>query len=146
MNSASDDAKVVLFADDDEDDLYMCERALRKTGMNVDVRLVPSAQALIQWLEGDGHCADRQEFPLPDLIVTDLKTTDLTGVDVLQWINDHRQSFDIPIIVHTGSADADEKKQCMDLGAIACIAKEPRCTELTRTIIDLLHLHPVDAD
>ena len=142
MTSDNCNPKVVLFAEDDVDDLYMCQRAVRNVGAAINMRIVPSALGVIKWLEGQGQCRNRDEFPMPELIVTDLKTPELSGIDLLRWIRGHPQFDDLPVIVHSGFGNPNELHECRQLGATACITKNSDCTELTQTIVDLLHLQP----
>lgn len=72
----------------------------------------------------------------PDVMVLDLKMPGMGGVEVLRKTKEAHP--DVAIIVLTGHGSADDKKQCMELGAFAYLNKPVDIAELTE-IIDEAH-------
>src|SRR5207248_367758 len=58
-----------------------------------------------QILQGAGKFADRELFPLPCLVLLDLKLPDVMGLDVLKWI---RQESGLPLAVVMLSASSED--------------------------------------
>ena len=75
--------KPILVADDNADDLLLLKRALHVTWVlspNMDVH---DGEEAIGYLEGTGEYRNREMFPIPILLLLDLKMPHKTGFDVL---------------------------------------------------------------
>lgn len=68
----------------------------------------------------------------PDCILLDLLMPDLDGREVLQKLRE--QESRVPVIVLTADIQASSRQQCLDLGAIAVLAKPPDPQELSAAI------------
>ena len=80
---------VILVADDDENDTLLLERAFKKVGVEMPVRVCRDGAEAMEYLKGEGKYADRTEYPFPRVLVTDLKMPKCTGFDLLQWLQNH---------------------------------------------------------
>jgi CheY-like chemotaxis protein len=78
--------QIVLLVEDSDDDRFFALRALKKAGF-VNVRHVEDGQVAVHYLGGEGKYADRVAFPLPAVILLDLKIPELNGHQVLEWID-----------------------------------------------------------
>src|SRR3954468_12135150 len=67
------------------------------------------------YLNGIGEFADREEYPWPDILVTELRLGKVTGFDILECVR--RESPRPVIAVLTVSEDVIDKKRAMELGA-----------------------------
>ncbi|MGZ4961172.1 MAG: hypothetical protein ACXWBP_02600 [Limisphaerales bacterium] len=76
--------KKILFVEDDRNDIILCQYALEKSRLKVQFQFVRDGAEAIEYLTGAGQYADRQKFPCPDIIVTDLKMPCLDGLRL--WI------------------------------------------------------------
>src|SRR3954464_4141460 len=80
-------ARKLLIVDDSEDDRFFLERELKKALPRCSiVGIVYDGEAAIDYLSGARRFADRSIFPLPDVIVLDLKMPRVNGYDVLRWL------------------------------------------------------------
>src|SRR6266852_2272704 len=77
---------VVLHVDDDSNDTLLLQAAARKAGARFTLLNVPDGEQAMTYLSGMGPYADRSRYPLPALIILDLKMPRLTGVEILKWI------------------------------------------------------------
>lgn len=64
--------KPILLAEDDENDVFFFQRAMSKTGTIHPLQVARDGQEAIDYLQGAGKFAGREEFPLPGLILLDL--------------------------------------------------------------------------
>jgi CheY-like chemotaxis protein len=107
---------LVLLAEDSEDDGLLLEMAF---GQLDRLRLLPrmtDGEETIAYLKGDGKYADRRKYPLPDLLLLDLKMPRLDGFQVLQWLRANPFPR-LVVAVLSGSDDPEQMAQALDLGA-----------------------------
>src|SRR5215471_10234152 len=69
----------ILLVEDSENDLILMRYALEKAGVSNPVVEVRDGEAAIEYLSGNGAYADREQHPLPCLIITDLKMPRVDG-------------------------------------------------------------------
>ncbi|MDB6057060.1 MAG: response regulator with CheY-like receiver domain and winged-helix DNA-binding domain [Verrucomicrobiales bacterium] len=96
-------AKIVLIAEDDPNDVTLFERAGKTLGCQLDMRVVNDGEEVIAWLAGRNPYNNRDMFPLPDLVVTDLKMPKVGGIEVLAWMRGQRKFRKFPVVVFTSS-------------------------------------------
>lgn len=72
----------MLLAEDDEDHVLLIQRAFKEAGILNPLHVVPDGEEAIAYLNGDGKYADRKEFPLPCLLLLDLKMPNKNGFEV----------------------------------------------------------------
>jgi len=129
---------VVLYAEDDSNDVLMCQRAFKSSGLSIDFRFVGDGACAISWLLGHGHYGNRVAFPLPSLVITDSKMPVKGGLDVLRFMRGHAEFKDIPVVLYYGSHFMQDLGIFQKLGVAACIEKKLGCDELTQTVGELL--------
>jgi CheY-like chemotaxis protein len=56
---------------------------------------VESGEDAINYLVGLGPYSNREEYPLPALVLLDLKRPGMHGLEVLKWIRGHRHFQDL---------------------------------------------------
>jgi len=112
----------VLIVEDDEDDKVLFSLAVERSRAAVSVHAVRHGQEAIDYLEGCRGFSDRQKFPIPDLIVLDLKMPVLDGFDFLVWHSTSR-FCSVPVIVLEGSGDQKEQERALKLGATLVLTK-----------------------
>jgi two-component system response regulator len=127
----------ILIAEDDQDDRLLMKAALDKVGVQFPVLFVNNGLEAIQYLNGDGQYADRQKFPFPTTIFTDLKMPLMDGFAVLEHVKHNRQWAVIPLVVLSASEDLDDIKRSYLLGASAYHIKPHNPKEL-RELLDRL--------
>ena len=115
-------AKVILVADDDENDVFFLRRAFAKSGLLHTVIHVSDGDKAIEYLLGEGIYADRKSNPFPDLLLLDLKMPKTDGFDVLAALRSLPQ-LDLPIVVFSTSALMVDIQTAKKLGAIDYIPK-----------------------
>src|SRR6476620_10157745 len=112
----------ILVAEDEAYDVVLLESLLRDLKITNPVQAVTDGEQLICYLKGEGKFADRSKFPLPVLLLLDLKMPRKGGLEALVWIH---SSFkpEFPVIVLTGSKDLQQMNQAYLLGARSFLAK-----------------------
>jgi CheY-like chemotaxis protein len=114
---------VIMLVDDSWDDLELMRVAFRKAGVKNPVAEMHSGEQAISYLSGENGYADRRHFPLPCLIITDLKMPGVDGFELLEWLKTQPVLDRVPKIVLTGSNDVRDRKRADELGCSACFVK-----------------------
>lgn len=97
--------KTILQVEDDSNDVFFLQHAMKKAGVANPLHVVGDGQQAIDYLQGVGKFADRARYPLPGLVLLDLKLPYVMGLDVLKWI---RAQPDLSVVVIILSASAQE--------------------------------------
>jgi CheY-like chemotaxis protein len=113
----------VLLVDDSDDDRLFMRRAFQAHPAFVVVGELRDGEAVINYLAGDSKYGDRREFPLPDVVLLDLKMPRRTGHEVLEWLREHRPKG-LRVVVLSGSFLIKDITRCRELGADAYFTKE----------------------
>ncbi|MEY4938347.1 MAG: hypothetical protein RIQ93_82 [Verrucomicrobiota bacterium] len=116
-------APVILQVEDREEDVYLLKRALQRAEVQADVRSVADGQEAVDYMGGVGRYADRQQHPLPYLVLLDLKLPYKTGFDVLAWIRAQPTVRTLVVIVLSSSIDEGDMEKAYQLGANAFLVK-----------------------
>src|SRR5687767_9310996 len=93
------DKLAILVAEDDPNDVALLLRAFRKVGTTMPVHVCQDGSEAILYLKGEGQFGDRAKFPLPRILITDLKMPKCNGFELLQWLKDHPECCVIPSVV-----------------------------------------------
>ncbi len=109
------DAQSILIVEDDEDDFFFTQRSLRKFTLAPVVHL-EGGYAAIDYLAGNGSYANRDEFPLPDLMFVDLKMDAGSGHDVLAWVAANMPESRPRIFALTGSNEPRDRERVKNSG------------------------------
>ncbi len=121
----------ILLVDDDENDVFFMKHAFHLAKIQDLLQVVGDGQAAIDYLSGVGDFADRERFPLPSMILLDLKMPYKNGLEVLEWIRQQGQFHGMVIIVLTSSAHADDIDRAYQLGANSFVSKPASMEERT---------------
>lgn len=107
----------ILVIDDSEDDRLLIQYTLKKIGVSDLVVLLTDGAEAIEYMMGEGKFADRQKYPYPTFIMTDLKMPRKDGFAVLDFLKKNPEWAVIPTIVFSSSTDLDDIKKAYMLGA-----------------------------
>jgi CheY-like chemotaxis protein len=136
-------APTILLLEHDEADVFFFRRALTSVGYTGQVRVVHSVGEARDYLTGRGMFADREYYPLPDLIVSDLKVPGRTGLEFLHWVREQQDFREIPFVMYSGSATGSEGSEVVKAGARAFIRKEVDFNQAISAVGEVLkHLPP----
>lgn len=112
----------VLYIEDDPDDIFLFKRAFLRAAIPCDLHCLDSIDQARSYLLGVCPYSDRQEFRLPDLIMTDLTVKDESGLAFVQWLRAQPDFARIAVACLTGSDDPRKLREIAGLG-IAIIQK-----------------------
>ena len=107
---------VVLVAEDDEADYAFLKCMLRETPLAALFR-VADGEETIKYLKGVGDFRDRRKFPLPNILLLDLKLPKLSGFEVLEWIAPQPCFGTMRIFILAGSDSRADRERALRAGA-----------------------------
>jgi two-component system, response regulator len=93
----------ILIVEDEEAHAALTERAIRKAGHANRVDIVRDGEEALDYLLHRGRYNDENQFPLPGLILLDIKLPGIDGIEVLKQIKNHSTLKQIPVIMLTTS-------------------------------------------
>jgi len=112
-----------MLAEDLEDDILLIRTAFRKGNILNPLQVVRDGEEAIAYLQGEGKYANRLEYPLPDLLLLDLKMPRLDGFQVLRWIREQPGLRNLPVVVLTSSEQMRDVNEAYKLGANSFLVK-----------------------
>lgn len=121
---------VILLVEDNPDDVFLMERALKAARIENPVIVVESGSEAIEYLAGVGRFADREVYPIPAVLFLDLKLPFVYGHEVLSWIRQRKEFEALIVIVLTSSNQASDMSRCYSLGANSYLVKPPNAEQL----------------
>lgn len=110
--------KKIIMADDDSDDWFLVEDALKRLGHRDIIRFVANGEELLAAID-DAY----KNNDLPAVIILDLNMPRINGLETLEQLKKDERLKSIPVIIYTTSVSANEKQQCLALGAAEYIIK-----------------------
>jgi CheY-like chemotaxis protein len=127
----------ILLVEDNPADVKITQRALKESGVPVDLLVVRDGQEAVDYLLRLGPHAHDSAWRRPDLILLDLNLPRLTGREVLDRIRATPHLRAVPVVVLTTSRLQEDVLQLYTAGANTYIEKPhdfARLVEVLRTI------------
>lgn len=120
----------MLLVEDEPNDVLLIQRAFRKAGVHAPMRVVNDGQAAMDYLAGHGVYADRVAYPLPALVLLDLKLPRKSGHEVLEWLRAQPALKRTPVVLLTSSKESMDIDRAYELGANSYLVKPVAFAEL----------------
>jgi len=88
-------------------DVFLLQHAMKKVGVANPIHVASDGQQAIDYLKGTGKFVDREKFPLPCLVLLDLKLPYVMGLEVLKWIREQPGPALVVVVLTASGQDAD---------------------------------------
>jgi CheY-like chemotaxis protein len=121
----------ILLVEDNENDVFFARRAFKSAGVENPLHVAETGQEAIDYLSGTGKYADRSAYPIPALVLLDLKLPHVPGLDVLKWIQEQPALKRLIVIALTSSHLDVDIERAYELGANAFLVKPSNVELLT---------------
>ena len=118
--------KPILYAEDEENDVFFLERAFKQAGIATPLVIVSDGQAAIDYCLGRDRYTNRNEYPLPCLLLLDLNMPKKSGMEVLKCIREEPNVRTLPVIILTSSLQDSDIHRAYLNGANAYLVKPPK--------------------
>lgn len=124
----------ILLAEDYEADADAVLHLLRKAGVINPIIVVPDGGEAIAYMNNDGLFRDRQKFPLPGVLLLDLKMPVKNGFEVLEWCRTQPHLKDLFIVVLSGHYELRYVNEAYSLGAHTFLTKPAKTEDIANAI------------
>lgn len=105
------------------DDSEVYRRAFRAARLVNPLMVARDGDEAVAYLAGEGEFADRARYPLPILLLLDLKLPRRSGLEVLEWLRRQPGLKRLPVVVLTTSREQGDVNRAYDLGANSYLVK-----------------------
>ena len=116
-------AYTILLVEDDPNDVLLIRRAFAKANLANPLQVVGDGDAAVAYLAGVSPYAAREQYPLPVLVLLDLKLPRRSGLEVLQWVRQQPGLRRLPVVVLTSSRENADVNRAYDLGINSYLVK-----------------------
>lgn len=131
-------ASVFLIVENDPNDAFLIRRALKSSpnfGSSFLCRNPSEAKA---YLLGAGMYSDRAAYPLPTVVISDLRMDAELGTDLVQWLREQPPPLStISIVILTGSASPVQWDAAQKVGAQKLFRKPARLEDLQALVLEI---------
>lgn len=117
-----DDVEILL-VEDNAYDAEMTMRALRKSNFVNQMHWVKDGVEALDFIRCTGDYIDREPHNMLKLVLLDLKTPRLNGLDVTRALKSDSKTQKIPIVVMTSSSEDRDIAECYRLGVNGYVTK-----------------------
>jgi two-component system response regulator len=116
--------KTILLVDDNKNDVFLAQRALKKSNLNNNVVVASNGEEALDYLYCRGKYADRdQNCDVPLVTLLDLKMPKMDGLETLKQIRDNPKTKNLPVVMLTSSEEDTDIIRSYNLGCNAYVRK-----------------------
>lgn len=113
----------ILLVEDNEMDVELTLDAFREARLSNSIYVVRSGEEALAYLFGEEDYANRTVYPLPDLILLDLKMPGIDGHEVLVQVKSDEVLKRVPVVILTSSKEEGDLEMSYDRGANSYLVK-----------------------
>jgi CheY-like chemotaxis protein len=133
----------VLVVEDNPTDVMLIRRAFSKANVGNPLQIIRDGDEAVQYLAGEGVFTDRTAYPLPAVMLLDLKLPRRSGLEVLQWVRGQTALRRLPVVVLTSSNQSQDVNRAYDLGANSYLVKPVEFDDL-RDMLGKVNIYWID--
>ena len=124
---------VILIMEDNEDHFRLIEKNLLLTHINCDIIQLKNGQDVLGFLfktNAEAYFEDKKKY----ILLLDISTPQVNGIEVLKKIKQDMQMKKIPVIILTETDAPDSVEQCYNLGCSTYIIKPKEYQDFEETV------------
>jgi CheY-like chemotaxis protein len=124
----------ILLVEDKTTDVLLIRRAFERARLANPLKVVSGGDAAVEYLSGEGPYGDRDHFPMPVLILLDLKLSRRSGLEVLGWLRAQENLKRMPVVMLTSSQHDRDINAAYDIGVNSYLVKPVEFAGLTNML------------
>jgi len=113
----------ILLVDDNPMDVELTLDAFKEAKLKNRIYVVKSGEEALDYLFRRKDFADRKIYPLPNLILLDLKMPGIDGFEVLTQVKNSIKLKRIPVVILTSSKEEGDRTLSYNIGANSYLLK-----------------------
>ncbi len=127
----------ILLVEDNRDHAELILRTMEEFQVVNRMFHVEDGQAALDYLYGRGKYADRKQFPMPHLMLLDLRLPKVDGLDVLKEVKIDKTLRVVPVVILTTSDAERDMAMAYEYHANSYVTKPVNFDEFSRLLKDL---------
>ena len=128
---------IFLLVEDDENDVVLVRRAFCKSNLLNPLMVVRNGEEAMAYFMGIGAYKNRAEYPLPSLVLLDLKMPGMGGIEFLRWLRQQPGYGSTRVVILTSSNLMKDVNAAYQAGANSFLIKPvdfERFVEITNAL------------
>lgn len=113
----------ILLVEDNHMDVVLTLDAFKEAKLKNTINVARNGREALDYLFGHHKYSDRLIYPMPNLILLDLKMPGIDGFEVLRQIKNTEILKRIPVIILTSSKEEGDRALSYDIGANSYLLK-----------------------
>ncbi|HEY3757810.1 MAG TPA: response regulator [Opitutaceae bacterium] len=118
-------SRIVLYAEDDENDVFLIRHCWKKLNLPETLEIVPDGARAIEYLTAQAR---------PALVLLDLNMPRVGGMEVLRWVRGEAHLRDLPVAILSSSNQKKDMEGAQALGADGYFVKPSNVNQLADLI------------
>jgi CheY-like chemotaxis protein len=115
--SALEPSITVLYVEDNPDDQSLVQMAFAQCCPRFKLKICDTIPEGIAYLIGERHFSERENFPLPDMMLLDFSIQADKAPMMLRWLRSQPQFHSLPVVVYSGTAHPRSLTACYESGS-----------------------------
>lgn len=129
--------KSILLVEDNDQDLMLIMRSLRKVNLANGVDVVRDGQQALDYLFAQGEFAERVGQELPTVVLLDIGLPRVSGLEVLEALRADERTRVLPVVILTSSDEDRDRLRGYQGGANSFVRKPLDFNEFAETVARL---------
>jgi CheY-like chemotaxis protein len=113
----------ILLIEDNPMDVELTLDAFHEAKLLNTIHVASDGKQALDYLFGRGKYADRNAFPMPNLVLLDLKLPSIDGFEVLRQVKSTPVLKRLPVVILTSSKEEGDRALSYDHGANSYLVK-----------------------
>jgi CheY-like chemotaxis protein len=128
---------VILLVEDNPDHAELVMRNMEDFQVANCIIHVENGEAALDYLYGRTEYSDRQRYPMPHLMLLDLRLPKVDGLEVLKTVKSDERLRPLPVVILTTSAAERDMAMAYEYHANSYVTKPVAFDEFSKLLKDL---------
>jgi two-component system, response regulator len=126
---------MILLVEDNPSDIKLTKRAFQQSNLGNEIQIATDGAIALDFLFS--KVDDEYQYPMPVLVLLDLKLPKVDGLEVLERIRAEKRTELLPVVILTSSKEQEDLVRSYQLGANSYIRKPVDFTQFVASVQQL---------